>query len=293
MSDQSAPPARTLLVEDDPAVAVVHRGFVESHPRFVVVGEARTGTDALRLAAELRPDLVLLDLHLPDIGGLDVLRRLRLLPGPPVDVVATTAARELDSVRQAMAGGVVAYLVKPFTSAALRERLDEVWQRREDVRRAQATLDQDQVDQLLAGPRLGLPPKGLSERSRALVQEALMRLCGVGEGAVAGAAAGGAAVAGDAGAVSGGILAGGARPGGAASGRAASGGAASDGAVSGGAASGHVEVRDASAAEVAEAVGMSRVSARRYLEHLVTEGRAQVTPRYGATGRPENRYRPR
>ncbi|WP_423462634.1 response regulator [Promicromonospora sp. MS192] len=261
MPDQGAPPARTLLVEDDPAVAVVHRGFVESHPRFVVVGEARTGTDALRLAAELRPDLVLLDLHLPDIGGLDVLRRLRLLPGPPVDVVATTAARELDSVRQAMAGGVVAYLVKPFTSAALRERLDEVWQRREDVRRAQATLDQDQVDQLLAGPRLGLPPKGLSERSRALVQEALMRLCGVGEGAVAGAVVGGDAVGG--------------------------------GAVSGGAASGHVEVRDASAAEVAEAVGMSRVSARRYLEHLVTEGRAQVTPRYGATGRPENRYRPR
>jgi response regulator of citrate/malate metabolism len=225
--------ARTLIVEDDPAVAVVHRGFVESHPRFVVVGEARNGADALRLAAALRPDLVLLDLHLPDIGGLDVLRRLRLLPGPPIDVVATTAARELDSVRQAMAGGVLAYLVKPFTAATLRERLDEVWQRREDVRRAQDTLDQDEVDQLLAGPRstTTLPPKGLSERSRTLVQEALVRLCGkIGA--------------------------------------------------------------DASAAEVAEAVGMSRVSARRYLEHLVAEGYAQVTPRYGATGRPENRYRP-
>lgn len=224
--------ARTLVVEDDPAVAVVHRGFVESHPRFVVVGEARNGADALRLASALRPDLVLLDLHLPDIGGLDVLRRLRLMPGPPIDVVATTAARELDSVRQAMAGGVVAYLVKPFTAATLRERLDEVWQRREDVRRAQDTLDQDEVDQLLAGPRstTTLPPKGLSERSRTLVQEALGRLCGPAD--------------------------------------------------------------DASAAEVAEAVGMSRVSARRYLEHLVAEGLAQVSPRYGATGRPENRYRP-
>ncbi|GHH69839.1 response regulator [Promicromonospora soli] len=225
--------ARTLIVEDDPAVAMVHRGFVESHPRFVVVGEARNGADALRLASALRPDLVLLDLHLPDIGGLDVLQRLRLLPGPPIDVVATTAARELDSVRQAMAGGVLAYLVKPFTSAALRERLDEVWQRREDVRRAQATLDQDEVDQLLAGPRSATErlPKGLSGRSRELVREALAGLCGV---------AG----------------------------------------------------RDASAAEVAEAVGMSRVSARRYLEQLVAEGYAQVTPRYGATGRPENRYRP-
>ncbi|MFI8527925.1 response regulator [Promicromonospora sukumoe] len=238
--------ARTLVVEDDPVVATVHRGFVESHPRFVVVGEARTGSDALRLASALRPDLVLLDLHLPDIGGLDVLQRLRMLPGPPVDVVATTAVRELDSVRQAMAGGVVAYLVKPFTSAALRARLDEVWQRREDVRRAQDTLDQDEVDQLLAGPRAAdRLPKGLSGRSRDLVREALARLCGAvaSSGSSSGSGVGGAS-------------------------------------------------RDASAAEVAEVVGMSRVSARRYLEHLVAEGYAQVAPRYGATGRPENRYRP-
>src|SRR5690606_29406000 len=125
-----------------------------------------------------------------------------------------------------------AYLVKPFTSAALRERLDDVWQRREHLRRAQGTLDQDEVDRLLAGPPsdAALPPKGLSGRSRALVREALGRLGAAGE--------------------------------------------------------------DASAAEVAEAVGMSRVSARRYLEHLVAEGLAQVAPRYGATGRPENRYRP-
>lgn len=241
--------ARTLVVEDDAVVATVHRGFVESHPRFVVVGEARTGADALRLASALRPDLVLLDLHLPDIGGLDVLQRLRMLPGPPVDVVATTAVRELDSVRQAMAGGVVAYLVKPFTSAVLRARLDEVWQRREDVRRAQDTLDQDEVDQLLAGPRAAdRVPKGLSGRSRDLVREALARLCGaVVPGVVPGAGSGSV---------------------------------------------GASASRDASAAEVAEVVGMSRVSARRYLEHLVAEGYAQVTPRYGATGRPENRYRP-
>jgi response regulator of citrate/malate metabolism len=48
---------------------------------------------------------------------------------------------------------------------------------------------------------------------------------------------------------------------------------------------------DLSAAEVAELVGMSRVSARRYLEHLVNLGRATLEPRYGGTGRPENRYR--
>src|SRR5690606_36386960 len=50
---------------------------------------------------------------------------------------------------------------------------------------------------------------------------------------------------------------------------------------------------DHSASEIAEAVGMSRVSARRYLEYLVASGRAEVAPRYGTTGRPENRYRTR
>jgi two-component system CitB family response regulator len=46
----------------------------------------------------------------------------------------------------------------------------------------------------------------------------------------------------------------------------------------------------ASAQEIGDRVGVSRVSARRYLEHLVVEGRARVAPKYGATGRPENRY---
>ncbi len=48
---------------------------------------------------------------------------------------------------------------------------------------------------------------------------------------------------------------------------------------------------DASAAEIAESLGMSRVSARRYLEHLVATGAAAVSPRYGSAGRPEHRYR--
>ena len=68
----------------------------------------------LDLAAELRPELVLLDIHLPDMSGLDVLQRLRGCAA--LDVLVITASRELETVRGAMAGGVCAYLVKPFTS---------------------------------------------------------------------------------------------------------------------------------------------------------------------------------
>ena len=223
---------RVLVVDDDFAVAALHRGFVEFHGGFTVAGVAHDGAEALRMVDETDPDLVLLDVYLPDMSGLEVLQHLRARPGRPVDVIAITAARELETVRTAMAGGVLHYLVKPFTAQVLRERLDDYLRHRAEIRRTEAReteLDQDQVDRLLATPRSGQPaatlPKGLSRATMEAVREAL-------------AAHGGSA----------------------------------------------------SAQEVGDRVGVSRVSARRYLEHLVAEGRARVAPKYGASGRPENRY---
>jgi response regulator of citrate/malate metabolism len=223
---------RVLVVDDDFAVAALHRGFVEFHGGFSVAGVAHDGAEALRLVEETDPDLVLLDVYLPDMSGLEVLQQLRARPGRPVDVIAITAARELDTVRTAMAGGVLHYLVKPFTAQVLRERLDDYLRHRAEIRRTEAQqteLDQDQVDRLLATPRSGHAaatlPKGLSGATMQAVRDALAE-----------------------------------HPG------------------------------SASAQEIGDLLGVSRVSARRYLEHLVTEGRARVAPKYGAAGRPENRY---
>lgn len=223
---------RVLVVDDDFAVAALHRGFVEFHGGFTVAGVAHDGAEALRLVDETDPDLVLLDVYLPDMSGLEVLQQLRARPGRPVDVIAITAARELETVRTAMAGGVLHYLVKPFTAQVLRERLDDYLRHRAEIRRTEAqttALDQDQVDRLLATPRSAQPtatlPKGLSIATMEAVRDALAE-----------------------------------HPG------------------------------SASAQEIGDRLGVSRVSARRYLEHLVAEGRARVAPRYGATGRPENRY---
>ena len=219
-----------LVVDDDFSVAMLHRRFVEDHGGFEVVGVAHSGQDAIDLVGALRPDLVLLDVFLPDLSGIEVLRRIRAQEtGGHVDVIAITAARELDTVRAAMAGGVLHYLVKPFTAATLRERLADYLRHHEELRRSGTALDQEAVDRLLAQPRTSSTaqlPKGLSRRTLDLVADALQQ----------------------------------------------------------------VEV-DASAAEVADLVGVSRVSARRYLEHLVVRGQADVVPRYGGTGRPENRYR--
>lgn len=223
-------PLRTLIVDDDAAVADIHRQFVNAHPGFVVVGESQTGVGALEQIARLRPDVILLDFYLPDFSGLEVLRRLRIERRQRIEVIAVTAARDMTSVRQARASGVRHYLVKPFTATALRERLDEVVQEHAAMRGSPSAgpLDQQAVDPIITStPAFRVqPPKGLSEATLDRVNAAL-RAAGT----------------------------------------------------------------DLSAGELAERIGMSRVGARRYLEHLVARGQAVVEPRYGATGRPVHRYR--
>jgi len=114
---------RTLVVDDDVRVADVHCAYVERVPGFVTVGKAHTGVEALGGVARLRPDLLLLDFYLPDLSGLEVLRRLREEDHPPVDVIAITAARDVENLRAAIRSGVVHYLVKPFRFAAFEEKL--------------------------------------------------------------------------------------------------------------------------------------------------------------------------
>jgi response regulator of citrate/malate metabolism len=226
---------RVVVVDDDYMVARVHSAFVERVPGFTVVGNASDGAGALRVVRELLPDVVLLDVYMPDMTGLEVLQQLRASPGPEadVDVLMVTAADDADSVRQALRGGVGGYLIKPFNAEDLRRRLEHLVA----VRRRLAELPeqpgtaQQQVDRLVSP---GLPhdvgdalPKGLSPETTVLVQRVLR----------------------DAG---------------------------PDG---------------LSATECAERTGLSRVSARRYLEHFSRTGTAEVSARYGGTGRPERRFR--
>ncbi len=118
---------RVLVVDDDFMVAKVHSGYVNRTPGFTVIGAAHSGTAALRMARDERPDLILLDIYLPDIDGLTVLRELRADPATvDIDVVVITAARDVDTIRGSLHGGALHYLIKPFSYAALRDQLDHV-----------------------------------------------------------------------------------------------------------------------------------------------------------------------
>ena len=166
---------RTLIVDDDFRVAGLHRAYVEKVPGFTVVGEAGTGTDALRLIATTRPDLLLLDIYLPDISGLEVLRTIRETGTPRVDVIAITAARDVQSLRSAMQGGVVHYLIKPFRFAALQEKLQSYAAMRQRLAQL-SEADQHAVDTLYHILRHGSAetlPKGLSRPTLDLVTRIL------------------------------------------------------------------------------------------------------------------------
>ena len=150
---------RVLVVDDDFMVAKVHSGYVTRTDGFEVVGVAHTGGDALRLAAALKPDLVLLDIYLPDQSGLDVLKSLRA--NEDVDVIVITAATDVETVRSAMRGGVLHYLIKPFDYSALRDQLAHFASLRDKLHRLDSAGQAD-VDQVFGGR----PGSVIAARSR-------------------------------------------------------------------------------------------------------------------------------
>lgn len=112
---------KLLVVEDE---SLIRRGLIQHYPwaewGFTCVGEGENGVDALRLFGLLQPDAILLDLHMPDMDGLEMLRRLRA-KGIKCPVVVVTGYAEFDYAQRAINYGVVTYLLKPVKRKELAE----------------------------------------------------------------------------------------------------------------------------------------------------------------------------
>jgi two-component system CitB family response regulator len=165
---------RTLIVDDDFRVAGVHAGFVADVPGFAVAGTAHTAAGARARVHELKPDLVLLDVYLPDESGLVLLPELR------TDTIILSAATDARSIRAAVRAGALNYLIKPFSTRQLAERLTS-YARYRGLFREDKGLSQDDVDRafrtLHEQDRVSTP-KGQSTATSRLVSDQLKAAAG-------------------------------------------------------------------------------------------------------------------
>ena len=104
-------PLRVLIVDDHPIFLAGLRMLLDADPRTEVTGEASTGAEAVALAAQLQPDAVVMDLHLPDINGIEATRTITET-SPHIGVLVLTMYDDDDSVFAAMRAGARGYLVK-------------------------------------------------------------------------------------------------------------------------------------------------------------------------------------
>jgi DNA-binding NarL/FixJ family response regulator len=102
--EPSRKPYRILIVDDAPAVRESLSWLLLDEPGLTVVGEAATGGDAIDQALKLDPDLVILDIELPDINGFDVTRQLKALPRPPLVLLLSIHSDDLSRQRSVEAG---------------------------------------------------------------------------------------------------------------------------------------------------------------------------------------------
>ena len=131
--------ARVLTVEDDPIVRADLRLILEDHG-FDVCADARDGIEAVDLARAHRPDLILIDLNLPELDGVEATRRI--MDEREVPIVAFTGyAREL--IDRAVEAGAVAHITKPFSGAELVQTLRDVLAKRR--REAERNADHDRI----------------------------------------------------------------------------------------------------------------------------------------------------
>ena len=114
---------KLLLIEDDPGTIEVIRVCFEIYKPEVTIINATMGLSGIEMVKQEKPDLIILDLGLPDISGIEVLERVRQLTDVPVLI---SSARTEEQVQKSMEIGATDYLIKPFDPTDLLDKFDEM-----------------------------------------------------------------------------------------------------------------------------------------------------------------------
>lgn len=143
MSDK---PITVMIVEDDEVAAKIYEQFTLKLDGFQIIATATTGKQALDMLHIVTPDMLLLDIFLPDMDGIDLLREVRKhFRG--IDVIMITAANDVETVREAIRGGAYSYMIKPIMIDKFMSTLAQYASTRSQLQQ-HTTMDQMAVDKL-------------------------------------------------------------------------------------------------------------------------------------------------
>ena len=218
-----------VIAEDEPKIAEIQSRFIDKIEGFEVVGIGNSIAESEELIEVFQPDLVLLDVFFPDGNGIDLLWKIRRLY-KNIDVIFITAAKEVETLQDAIRGGAFDYVLKPMTFSRFQSTLGRFLEHRNRLKGI-TNLDQTDVDQIIHRAQDAVElaermPKSINPLTLEKVEDEIRKLD-----------------------------------------------------------------RDGVNAEVmGSQIGISRTTARRYLEFLVSKGTVKPSLVYGSVGRPERLY---
>ncbi|OCG14349.1 hypothetical protein A9G09_06040 [Gilliamella sp. wkB292] len=164
-----------LIVEDDPMVAELNKKYLQRMTGFHLMANVSNGEQALHFIHDNHVDLILLDVFMPKLNGLELLQHIRI-SYPQIDIIMVTAACNTSDIQTALRLGVIDYIVKPFTFERLRTALIS-YQERVRLLSSSKILNQHQLDdRIFAKPPINHKelPKGIDSQTLKKVRETII-----------------------------------------------------------------------------------------------------------------------
>lgn len=165
---------KVLIVEDDPMVAMINEQYVLKNPQFSVAGTCRNGNEAIKFLQTEKVDLVLLDVYMPVMDGIETLKNIRESK-IDTEVIMVTAANDTSTIEDTMHLGVLDYLIKPFAYDRFNVSLEKLISKKQ-VFEGKQVLDQNRIDSLISSNTNLMQsstktlPKGIQKRTLSNIQ---------------------------------------------------------------------------------------------------------------------------
>lgn len=173
---------KVLIVEDDPMVAMINEQYVCKNPQFVVAASCRNGQEALEFLETNKVDLIVLDVFMPYMDGIETLKKIREKK-IAAEVIMVTAANDAATIEETMHLGVIDYLIKPFAFERFQVALEKFVAHR-TILKQNSILDQSCIDNMISNatetavakpidPDQQELPKGIQKKTLILIEEYL------------------------------------------------------------------------------------------------------------------------